>query len=460
MALASELALLFAKRPNVIKPGLDRMLAGLAALEARAWTERPAVVVAGTNGKGTTSAFLWQMLGRLGLTSGLYTSPHLCGFEERMVTTRAAPSEAEVLAELASMRATLPAALYEELSFFEVGTLLALRFFARARTDVDVLEIGLGGRWDAVNVVSGLVSVITSIGIDHRELLGDSERAIAAEKAGIMRAGRTTVTGEPRGSEAGQMLVLEAERRGSRLAAWGDEIQVDGETLVVTLPERRERRIAWGSTAPLARFLERNLALALATLVELGETNATTRTALVAYAQGRTEEGALAALAHGVRRGMWPQPPSLWGRFQRLVGPDARPLLFDVCHNPHGAVAFAEALAACGALAGGPLPAAVSILRDKDHAGILDVLRARLAPVVLFATSGERALRREDLASRHRDLAFASDFASALAQLPASAAGPTVVCGSVHAVGEVIEQLGATPQAALRDALARGWSDA
>lgn len=374
----------------------------------------PVVIVGGTNGKGTTSGFLAQLLSTCGVKVGLFTSPHLEHFNERFWISGEQVSDRQLVVQLRVLRAGMPANIYDEMSFFEVNTLLAMQLFSAHAVDLIILEVGLGGRWDSTNAFDPCLSVITSIGLDHMEFLGDSVAEIAAEKAGIMRPGTPVIwagaVDDADGIIADQVILREAEARGSHL------LRPDLKRWQGALPEEVKR---------LPGYLRRNFATALTAFAELGYVD-------------RVQSAAAQVLSGAVS-----MPPSLRGRFQylRLARPfrGVNQFLLDACHNPHGAVAFAAALKET--LRADERPAAVvSILRDKDHAKILDILRSVCGHVVLFANHSERSWSQDDIAQRHRDLVFFDDFGSAVAAITC-AESPVVVCGSVHLIGEVLSQL-------------------
>ena len=191
---------------------------------------QPSILIAGTNGKGSTAALVHAALGAQGLRVGLYTSPHLVHFTERI---RIGDDEIErnrVVADVARIRRIAPP---EEsgLTFFEVSTLLAFLAFAERAVDVAVLEVGLGGRLDATNVVEPIVSAIVSIGLDHQSYLGSTLPAIAREKAGVMRQGRAVVLGSGIPEDARSALEDEAQRVGARIVeagTWEDRVPAVG----------------------------------------------------------------------------------------------------------------------------------------------------------------------------------------------------------------------------------------
>lgn len=412
-----ELAELFQKRPTLIKPGLARMHAAMAALDGKIdlGLRKPCVLVGGTNGKGSTSAFLYQLLAGSGLRVGLFTSPHLIHFSERIRVSEGEPlNDSDLLLALARLRQALPSDLYEALSFFEVNTLLAWQIFAEQETEFNVLEIGLGGRWDASNAAEPVLSIITSIGLDHQQYLGNTYAAIAREKAGIMRAGKPIFWGGGGPPEADQAIRLAAEECGAELI---DKAAIEANVArVCSLPPQSA---AWPD------YLIANWRLAAAAFLHLGLGD---------------RELAFARFA----RGDVPAAPSLIGRFQHITaGPPGmapRRLLLDVCHNPDGARAFVAGLRRV--YGERRLPALVSIFGDKDCDGILDELRPVLGEIVLYPQAAERSWRPEQLAARHRELHWEPSLDQAWRwQAAQTTAEPLVCCGSVHGIGELLAYL-------------------
>jgi dihydrofolate synthase/folylpolyglutamate synthase len=410
---------LWAKRPpSIIKPGLSRIEAALKELSAERLTHTPTVIVGGTNGKGTTSSFLWRLLCLAGEHAGLYTSPHLIHFSERITLPHNPVNDDDIERELVQLRRDLSSACWDAMSFFEVTTVLALRLFKRRNTTINVLEVGLGGRLDATNVCRPLCSVIVSIGLDHCELLGNTPAAIAREKAGIMRPGVPVFWGGRVGSapEADRVIREEAARLGAPLFEEGRSYGCDDDSLFIdgsfdaVFPD--DLRVA-------PHWMKRNFALAWGVARHLGIP--------ASVLQGWSDHSRV------------PRPPSLQGRFDwREVA--QQKLLIDVCHNPHGAEAFVSGLPK-----NSRWPALVSILRDKDIEGILKILRPAVGPLILFSVPGERALRREDLSSVRSDLLEGVDWCPSWqeawdrARAKWSRSGePWIICGSVHAVGDVL----------------------
>jgi dihydrofolate synthase/folylpolyglutamate synthase len=361
----------------------------------------PVITVAGTNGKGSVCAMLEAMLRAGGYRSGLYTSPHLLRYNERV---RIGGAEASDEALTASFEAVEAARGETELTYFEYGTLAAFWLFSNQKIEVAILEVGLGGRLDAVNVVDADCAVLTSIGIDHVDYLGSDRESIGREKAGIFRAGRPAVIAEPHPPRSvleapGEKLLLGRdfgyEDQGTQWTYWG--------------PAGRR-----GGLAPPALRGAPQLRNAAAAICALG-----------------TLELPLAM--QDIRRGL--AEVELPARFQVLPG---RPqVILDVAHNPQAAAALADNLAASGFA---PETIAVcGMLRDKDIEAVLRALKPRITRWHLASLSGARGASAEDLARYVEGERFASPaqaFEAALGR--AHENDKIVVFGSFLTVGEVM----------------------
>jgi len=371
----------------------------------------PAILVGGTNGKGSVAAMLDGLLRAHGRRVGLTTSPHLIRPEERIRIDGADVSEAELERLLVAVRegcrlGLASGALETHPSFFEVVTATACTAFRDARVDVAVLEVGLGGRLDATNAVDPVVSAIVTIDLDHVATLGATLAAIAEEKAGIARAGRPLVTGV-RQEEA--LAVLKA--RCARLAA----------PLVEAPPLPDDFDV------PLAGDHQReNAAVAVATL--------------------RASSGPLGLIVRDdrVREGLaatrWP------GRLQRIEGSPA--LLLDGAHNPAGARALGAHLAGLG----GPPPVLVfAAMQDKDVEGLVAPLLPHVGTVVATAPEVGRALPPEELAARiagaggRAEAAATPEIALTRARDLAGPRGLVVVAGSLYLVGAILTIVSGRP---------------
>jgi dihydrofolate synthase / folylpolyglutamate synthase len=382
------LARLESTRALGVSLGLDRMRSALQALgspEVRV----PAVHVAGTNGKGSTAALAESILREAGLRTGLFTSPHLARFSER-IRLDGREVAGDALAPLEErVRAT-----GVELTYFEVATLLAFLAMADAGVDVGVLEVGLGGRLDATNVCRPLATAITSIGLDHTDLLGDTLAAIAGEKAGIAKAGVPLLLGDlPPPAEAEIRRV--AAQVGAPVARLGQEIPPAPVAPALAGPHQA------GNAA---------LAVALA------------RTAAAALGRPLPDE----VVARGLHHVVWP------GRLE-WVAPD---VLIDAAHNLEGVEALLAGLPAVR-----PRALLISIVRGKPAARMLALLAPHFDSLWLTRSSNQRALAPGELAALvpTGPVQAVDDPRTALAGARAAVApgGLVVVCGSVFLVGEI-----------------------
>ncbi len=290
----------------------------------------PVVTVAGTNGKGSTCAMLESILRCAGFRVGLYTSPHLVAYNERVRIDGNDATDAALIAAFDAVEDARVATRGTDgapvaLTYFEFGTLAALWLFARANLDVLVLEVGLGGRLDAVNVVDPDVAVLTSVAIDHVDYLGPTREDIGREKAGIFRAGRPAVCADPAPPAS---VVAAAQASGAQLLVIGRDYGYVNEGRQWRFRGPRGERFGLPVPALRGAYQLANAATVLAVLDLLH--------ARLPVSAGAVREGLLAV--------------TLPGRFQVLPG---RPVtVLDVAHNPHAARALADALADMGYLPG------------------------------------------------------------------------------------------------------------
>lgn len=384
----------------------------------------PVFHVAGTNGKGSTVSTLDTLLRGSGRKVGRYTSPHLVDFAERIVVDGEPMSHAEItewLTRWEPLLAELGA------TFFEATTAMALSHFATQQVDVAVIEVGLGGRLDATNVVQPLAAGVTQIGFDHMEYLGETLEEIAGEKAGIYKSGAVAVVGDT-SPEIRDLLQQHAERAGASSVLITDRdwqvadvvVDANGTSFSLTV-NGQSRRL----TTPLVgHFQAHNAAVALAMLRGAGGAWAAI-------------EARAADLLPGVR---------LAGRFHR-----ASPWLFDVAHNADGAATVVANLLAVGVPH--PITAVVCVLRDKDWRGIIRaVARAAERIVITLAPTSPQSrswdLHEVEAWSREEGLPVEriDDFSGALAHARAEAA-TVLVTGSFHTVGDAMERLQVHPLA-------------
>ncbi len=351
-SLADWLAFIERQHPEPIALGLDRVADVLQRTKAKIVC--PIITVGGTNGKGSTCAMLESILQAEGYRTGLYTSPHLWRYNERVrIAGREAEDEGlcDAFAAVESARGDVP------LTYFEFATLAALCLFSKANLDAVVLEVGLGGRLDAVNAVDADCAVLTSVGIDHVEFLGATREAIGREKAGIFRPSRPAVVAEPDPpqsvlSAGAQLLLIGRDfgfvNQGPQWSWWGPS----------------GKRSGLAHPALRGSIQLRNASAALAALDCLRER--------------------LPLSMQSVRRGL--AEVSLPGRFQVLPG---RPqVVLDVAHNPEAAAVLAANLGDSGFA---PETIAVfGMLRDKDIAGVVRAMAPRITRWHLATLPGPR----------------------------------------------------------------------
>jgi dihydrofolate synthase/folylpolyglutamate synthase len=342
----------YQERVNVrsIELGLDRVRAVWERMGAPAPARR-VITVGGTNGKGSTVAMLEAMLGAAGQRVGCYTSPHLLRYNERI---RIDGHDADDDALVASFERIEAARGEIPLTYFEFGTLAALDLFARAGLDVAVLEVGLGGRLDAVNIVDADVAVITTIDLDHMDWLGPDRDSIGVEKAGIARAGHLAVVGE---SEPPAGLLQALERIGAVIERAGLDFSTERGSTGWQWRHRDGSVLALPDPALAAPVQYANAAASIAAFHGLQQVDAVLATKDLA-----------AAAATGVRSAR------AAARLQELGGDPA--LVVDVGHNPQAARALAEWLDARPGLR---VHAVYGALSDKDVAGVMQALGARIA---------------------------------------------------------------------------------
>jgi dihydrofolate synthase/folylpolyglutamate synthase len=342
--LAAWLAYLETLHPKAIAMGLERVAAVCAKMNAALVC--PVVTVTGTNGKGSTCAMLESVARCAGHRTGLYTSPHLMRYNERVkIAGEALADDALVGAfnAVEDARADVP------LTYFEYGTLAALWTFARARLDVAILEVGLGGRLDAVNIVDADVAVVTSIDFDHMDYLGPTREDIAYEKAGIFRAGRPVVCAEP---DPPSTLSAHAQAIGAPIVQIGRDYGF--------VAEDRQ----WQYWGPAGRRYGLPFP-ALRGAYQLA--NAATVLAVLDVMRDRLHVGAGA-----VRDGLI--AVDLPGRFQVLPGRPA--IVLDVAHNPHAARVLAATLGSMGYFA--KTVAVFGMFADKDVVGVIAAVKSRI----------------------------------------------------------------------------------
>ena len=362
--------------------GLERMARVRDALGQVPWC--PIITVGGTNGKGSVCAYLSRILQGAGYRVGCYTSPHLLHYGERVRVNGVPAGDAQLCDAFARVEAARQSLADAEgqvpvpLTYFEFGTLAAWEVFAAARVDVLVLEVGLGGRLDAVNAYDADVAVVTGVALDHLDWLGPDRESIGFEKAGIFRPGRPALCGDPHPPES---LVRHAEAIGTPLHRLGQEFGYQ------TLAEERSQWRYWGRNPQDGTLIKRG-GLAFPGL--RGRTQL--RNASVALHVLDCLRDRLPVAMGAVRQGLL--ETELAGRFQVLPG--VPQIILDVAHNPEAAQVLASNLT--------DLPfaprtlAVVGMLEDKDITGTLTALAGRVDAWFLADLAVPRGARAERLA--------------------------------------------------------------
>lgn len=402
--------------PKTIALGLERVAQVKQKLNLN--PDFPIITVGGTNGKGSVCAMLESVLHAAGYRVGCYTSPHLLHYNERVRIAKNQVSDAELCAsfeKIEQARGETP------LTYFEFGTLAAVQCFIEHKVDVAILEVGLGGRLDAVNVFDNDCAVIASVDIDHTDYLGETREAIAYEKAGIIRSGKVAICAD---ADVPQAVRAQAQQIGAELWCIGGE---------------------FGFTPHQGQWDYRG---------KVGSRNALPYPALRGAYQLGNASAALAALdvlkdrlpvsMEAVRRGLG--EVQLAGRFQFVPGKPA--LILDVAHNPHAARSLAQNLAGLP-----PCPhtyAIFAMLKDKDMAGVAAALGSSIDTWLVAgiytprgATAGElaQALKRGGV---HGEILTFDNIAEAVSYAY-NAAGENdriIAFGSFHTVAEVMAAKG------------------
>ena len=425
----------------------------------------PSVLIAGTNGKGSTAATLASILQASGIKTGLYTSPHLVRMNERIRLDGQAIADDDfalihdVVGRTAE-RLVSEGDLPWHPSFFEMLTAMAFEYFARSRPEMVVLEVGMGGRLDATNVIEPRVSLITDIALDHQRFLGETITEIAREKAGVIRRGGAVVT-LPQLAEANDVIgnaILDADARAvnavpyvppvspgsqfpvasrplpvsSRFSVVSSQFATPSSTSPTDVPRQRYPLEVLGTTievdSPLiGRHQLRNVALAVAAAVELRE-------------QG-LEQITPESIESGIRETHWP------GRFQVLPAENGRPeFVFDVAHNPAGAWALRATISSV--YSDRPITMVFGVLRDKAVAEMTEILFPIAERVIATHANNPRSATPAEIKQAAARVAGEVDEAQTVAEAlelagkAAGADGLVVVTGSIYIVGEAMRALG------------------
>jgi len=414
MTYADILAHIYVRGRFGMKPGLERIREILRRL-GNPQLRLPTVQIAGTNGKGSTGAFLSSIMSAAGYRTAFFSSPHLSSFSERF---RIDGSEA-VEDDIAGVARRVLEAAPAEATFFEIVTAVGFLLFADKGVDLAVMEAGMGGRWDATNVAESLLAVITPISFDHCEYLGDTLAAIAAEKAGIIRPGRAVVVG-PQEPEALAVVRTAAAAAAASCLVWGEDFGCSADGMSVRYDSGGYCLAGLTPGLP-GRFQTTNLACAV------------TAARLLGAAGFPVADG---AIRRGVAAARWP------GRMEIFPGPPR--VMLDGAHNPAGAAALADSLADVRYRR---LLLVVGVMADKAWQELIAPLLPLAAAVIAVAPSLERALPAETLAEFIRqggvEAVIGGEVGHGL-ELASAMAGDddlVLVCGSLFTVGEARSRL-------------------
>ena len=419
---------------------LERVQRVLAALGDPQDRIGRSVHVAGTNGKGSTVAYLRAMGDAQGWSVNSYTSPHLVRFNERIAVHGAPIGDGELIRALEAVEA---ANAGQPLSFFEATTAAMFYAFAEAPADLTIIEVGLGGRFDATNVFAPTVSVVTPVALDHAEFLGDTIAEVAGEKAGIVKPGVPVVIG-PQTGVGGNVLRGAAERVEAPATVWGEDFRAYAQG----------GRLVWESAdtvldlpAPALhgahQVVNAGTAVAVARELGIGE----------------------AAIAKGLRTVEWParmqavRPGGPGGIFAEMVQESGGELWLDGGHNPHAARALASFMAERESVSPRPLVLVLGMLANKDAGAFLDAFAGLAAGVSALEVPGHASHAPDALAEMARARGLVPTVAANLTDAVQRAVNmgealsreeasepitpPRVlICGSLYLAGEVLRQDG------------------
>jgi dihydrofolate synthase/folylpolyglutamate synthase len=407
---------LFSRTTQGIKLGLERMQTASKRLE-NPQNEYKSIHVAGTNGKGSTCAYLESCLRRMGFATGLFTSPHIVDFEERFIingTTVSSEKWVGVYRDLEQVINEL------DLTFFEAATLIAFELFKRENVEWAIFETGLGGRLDATNILRPNVSVITKIAMDHMNFLGNDLASIAGEKLGIVKRGVPLLMTEPQEPDIRKLALAVCLQNGSKCQF---------------VSESMAQKITTFGSSPAFTWHDQKFELTLAGMYQV-------QNALVAIralnAAGFKDN---AVIAEGIRSTILP------GRFQ-VLKMRGKTIVFDVGHNPDAAKSFIETLAAVFPNAATCL--VTGIMKDKDAAGIFEQYCKKASRIILTKPDVERSAETGELRPKvpawfKGDVVEIERVGDAVDAALTSECDVVCVVGSFYTVGEGMEKLGVAP---------------
>ena len=421
--MTDPLSYLFGLGQFGIKFGLENMFAitGRLGHPERAFRS---VHIAGTNGKGSVTAMIDAGLRAAGHRSGRYTSPHLVDLTERFVIDGRPVAADKMIAAVADVRTAIEQLLAEGIlqahpTFFEVTTAVAFELFRRAGVEMAVLEVGLGGRLDATNVIQPVATAITSIAYDHQQYLGSTLAEIAREKAGIIKPGVPMIVADVE-PEVFAAIADIARERGAPLVRAADG---------VTITRRPPATI--GLRTPVRDYGE--ITIGLPGAHQIGNALVAVRMLELLDSQGTAVPAG--AIRSALARPSWP------GRLDLRRLADGREILFDAAHNPAGAAALASYLKELGT---GRLPLVFAGMHDKDLEGMLRALLPAVGPLVVTRASNRRSADPEQLVDLARRIAPEISVTAAASPLEAldiawRTSPRIIVAGSIFLLGDVLK---------------------
>ncbi|WP_076537132.1 bifunctional tetrahydrofolate synthase/dihydrofolate synthase [Shewanella sp. UCD-KL21] len=384
-SLSQWLDYLLSIHPTEIDMGLTRVTAVAERLSLLSLPESKVITVAGTNGKGTTCAMLEAVFLQAGKTVGVYSSPHLVKFNERVRLNHIDVTDAQIIEAFSAIE---QARAEISLSFFEFATLTGLYIFKRAKPEIILLEVGLGGRLDATNIIDADVSVITSIDIDHQEYLGDTRELVGREKAGVFRASRLAVIGEP---DCPNSIIEYAQAINAHAYGVNKDFSYAIANNTSTNNTSTDNSATW-------HYCSANRSIEAIPLPRLPLANAATAIAVIEQAFPQLSD-------NDIKQGI--ANASLSGRFEQVL--DQPQVWVDVAHNPHAAKYLATQLQ-------GFKPARIialcGMLKDKDAAAVLKELEDSIDEWNFVSLSVERGNDAKTLAKQLNTSLSASQFES------------------------------------------------
>ncbi len=364
-SLDTWLDYILAMHPTEIDMGLTRISQVAERLGVKTLTPSKVITVAGTNGKGTTCAMLASILQEAGYSVGVYSSPHLLRYNERISVNGVDVSDEQLIAAFQLIERTRAEL---SLTFFEFATLAALVIFKQQALDVIILEVGLGGRLDATNLIDADVSVVTAIDLDHQEYLGDTRELVGKEKAGIFRAGKPAISGDP---DCPASVLAVANNIGAQFIQVGQSFHYQPHGFSVNQPAQTfdyQGPVWQWQGLPVPQLPLANAATALAALEQL------------------MPDLAFAHISQGLLNA------KLAGRFECV---SKQPLTYvDVAHNPHAARYLAHKLVELGAKR---IIGLCGMLKDKDIKGVMDCLAPVIDNWYLISIDNARGAKASDL---------------------------------------------------------------